>query len=100
MKRDSTEAPISAPILFGKKARWSERDSCWQWRVSPLLASAFRTPRGSWWITGSINSFRVSSRAHADIERALDDFEQHLTSLSKRLAKLVALSTRTRIKRD
>lgn len=77
------------PTVFGRPARWSDRERCWVWKFAPLIARAYQTPTGGWWISGSLNSFHVGSRAHARLERATQELERHLVHVYGLLAKLI-----------
>jgi hypothetical protein len=79
-----------APTLFGIPAKWSDRERCWRWKFAPLVARAYQTPTGGWWISGSLNSFHVGSRAHARIERAAQELERHLEHVYRLLGKVIA----------
>jgi hypothetical protein len=78
-----------APVLFGVPAKWSDRERCWRWHVPPLVARAYQTPTGGWWISGAINSFAVASRAHHVLARAAQELEQHLVAVHKKLGRLI-----------
>lgn len=80
----------NAPLLFGVAARWSDRERCWRWSVPPLVARAYQTPTGGWWISGAVNSFSVASRAHHVLARATQELEQHLVAVHARLGRLIA----------
>lgn len=81
-----------APVLFGVPGRWSDRERCWRWSVAPLVARAFQTPSGGWWISGAVNSFHVASRAPHALDRATRELEQHLISVHAKLGQLIARS--------
>lgn len=80
----------TAPVLFGVPARWSDRDRCWVWSVPPLVARAYQSPTGGWWISGAVNSFHVGSRVHHVITRATLELEAHLVAVHKKLGALIA----------
>lgn len=80
---------IAPPILFGRPAKWSDRERCWRWSIPPLVARAYQTPTGGWWISGSINSFSVASHAHHVLARASQELERHLVAVHAKLGAMI-----------